>query len=232
MPASLSTQASTFIDPAALMAIRTALVALLLAGCVSPAERELRTREAHYKTVLSKLKGGDTRADLCRLLPPVFPAKPHDTDLVIPRRRQPQELALGSLTDPVTLSGLLRSPPPRNFGSEIHWVDRDFFVSITYEYRRYRQLRPLPEWWDTFPFPPNRRTGGLAISQNAIDELLFGGGDHDTLRPHFRVYPNSRDRIVVFIPLTLRRASEWTSAAFYFAYDPDSSHQKVISAIQ
>jgi hypothetical protein len=44
-------------------------ITILVSGCVSSREADLRVREARYRLAASKFKPGSTRADLARLLP-------------------------------------------------------------------------------------------------------------------------------------------------------------------
>ena len=166
-----------------------ALLSLFLSGCVSPVERELRTREAHYRTVLTTLKPNSTRAELSRLLPPTAQAMPHNIYLTLPGNRAQENRSFsgvnGSSISIHALGGSNRHvglPPARNFGREIHPLDPDFHLIVTYEYRDHRFICR----------PPPRALGDSAIRASNIDALLFGELDH----PNSRVYPSPRDRIV------------------------------------
>jgi hypothetical protein len=87
-----------------------------LAGCVSPAERELRSRSHRYDVALSQIKWGSTRADLQRLFPPRTPDRPFT-------------------------KGLISVPGP-NFSPELYAIDADFAVPVSYYYQHVRRQSP------------------------------------------------------------------------------------------
>ena len=186
------------------------LAALILAGCVSPKEHDLRIREARYRATLSTLKSGSTRADLCRLLPPIAPAGRHDADLVIAHSPRNGQFELDHVRLAQIVRGTFAIPRARNLGWELHRAAPDFFVTVGYEYQKYRQLRPFPR----------TRKATVSNSRNEIDALLFGvGAVGELLRPRFRVYPNSHDRIVT-VPLLIERTTKLSNGPFRSAYDP------------
>lgn len=184
------------------------LAALILAGCVSPKERELRGREARYRSTLATLPSESRRSDLCRLLPPIAKAKPHNIDLAIPRRSWPDRPGFVLNVSPLT-SAILGCPPAENFGWEEHPLDVDFYISVAYEYRKYRRQPALPR----------HRNSGLHLDLNAIDALLYG----IDMKPRrsFRVYPSPHDRIVLAPPTLLRSTSR--TIPKYAVYAPEVS---------
>jgi hypothetical protein len=144
---------------------RPVLAAMLCAGCVSPAERNLGTRETHIRATLATLKPDSTRAELNRLLPPSTPAVPHDTNV----------------TD--------------DSGTEIHPLDQDFSLVVKYRYQNYRQIRPLlqkepdnrngvtairlnldpDKYYRVWPSPKDRVVGVVAGRKKTIDGLSAPG---------------------------------------------------------
>lgn len=188
-----------------------AISTLVIAGCASPAARELLARETNYRAALATLPQKSTRSDLCRLLPPIAVAKPHNIDLAIPLSHWPDRP--GYITDvSLQASGILGHPPARNFGWEEHPLDSDFYLSVAYEYRKHRQVAPLPR----------RRTDGLHLNLNAIDALLYGIAEKPSRS--FRVYPSEHDRIVLAPPTLLRSTARMIPS--YAVYSPVPSAAK------
>ena len=174
-----------------------ALVSLVsLVGCVSPEVQKQRTRVAEYRAALATLKPNSSRAELRRLFPAMAKAEPHTELLALPHHPSPAptiyrddlELTVRSIGMPSKtpsgedISRMPGSPEAKNMSTEIHPLGNGLALSVHFEYRHYREIKPAPQ------FPTSR---GGPITPLEIDAMLFGG--QGVL---CRVYPSPRDRII------------------------------------